>query len=250
MAVLKAAFFGGFSINIILFEKQITQLPLADFRARHIIKILKLQQGDSFKAGIIEGKKGLARIINIDNHSISLDFELTEEAENPYPVDIILSMTRPIHMKRTLKDLASLGCRKILLYQAALGEKSYSRAKLWQNDNYRVFLLEGAAQAGTTVLPRLEFHNNLSALLNSTDFYNNRFFFYVDKQGNPFPGSLPGESIIAIGPERGWTEKEAKLFKNADFKPIFLGPRILRAECAATLALGLCLHESGLWQKN
>ena len=46
---------------------------------------------------------------------------------------------------------------------------------------------------------------------------------------------------FAIGPERGWTEKEEALFLEAGYKPLSLGNRIYRTETAITAAINLLL---------
>lgn len=49
---------------------------------------------------------------------------------------------------------------------------------------------------------------------------------------------------VAIGPEGDFTEDELGAFRAAGFVPVHLGPRILRAETAAIVALSLVQH---LW---
>ena len=44
---------------------------------------------------------------------------------------------------------------------------------------------------------------------------------------------------IAIGPEGGWTAEEEALFDAESWKPVSLGPRILRAETAAITAMAV-----------
>ena len=39
-------------------------------------------------------------------------------------------------------------------------------------------------------------------------------------------------ATVAIGPERGWTDAEAKLFVKAGFQSALLGPSILRVDTA------------------
>jgi 16S rRNA (uracil1498-N3)-methyltransferase len=44
---------------------------------------------------------------------------------------------------------------------------------------------------------------------------------------------------IAVGPEGGWTAEEEAMFDAENWKPVSLGPRILRAETAAITAMAV-----------
>jgi 16S rRNA (uracil1498-N3)-methyltransferase len=44
---------------------------------------------------------------------------------------------------------------------------------------------------------------------------------------------------MAAGPEGGWTAEEEALFDSENWKPVSLGPRILRAETAAITAMAV-----------
>jgi 16S rRNA (uracil1498-N3)-methyltransferase len=44
---------------------------------------------------------------------------------------------------------------------------------------------------------------------------------------------------VAVGPEGGWSPEEEALFDAENWKPVSLGPRILRAETAAITAMAV-----------
>ncbi|HXV68228.1 MAG TPA: RsmE family RNA methyltransferase [Nitrospira sp.] len=63
----------------------------------------------------------------------------------------------------------------------------------------------------------------------------------------------PVESILVlVGPEGGWEDEEVAIAEKAGCIPITLGPRILRAETAAMLSIGLLQYRLGElgWQKE
>jgi 16S rRNA (uracil1498-N3)-methyltransferase len=51
--------------------------------------------------------------------------------------------------------------------------------------------------------------------------------------------------LVLVGPEGGWTEEEATTAAGAGCIPITLGPKILRAETAAMLAIGILQYRLG-----
>jgi 16S rRNA (uracil1498-N3)-methyltransferase len=59
------------------------------------------------------------------------------------------------------------------------------------------------------------------------------------------PTSPEASIIVLVGPEGGWKEEEIAAADKAGYVPITLGSRILRAETAATLAIGLLQYRLG-----
>ena len=68
-------------MNICLFSQEEINQPLSikDERGQHILKVLHKKVGDSFTAGIIDGKSGLAKITSIDDSTITFVFNADGE---------------------------------------------------------------------------------------------------------------------------------------------------------------------------
>ena len=59
--------------------------------------------------------------------------------------------------------------------------------------------------------------------------------------------SLQGKRVIlAIGPERGWSERERGIFLSSGFSTVLLGSRILRTETAAVAGPAVALTRMAL----
>ena len=114
-------------MNIALFsESEINQpLSLKDERGKHIIKVLHKKEGETFEAGIINGKAGLSTITKIDENFIHFDFSSKTDGKPLHPVTLIVGFPRPIQLKRLFRDVAGLGVEKLYLCGTELGEKSY-----------------------------------------------------------------------------------------------------------------------------
>ena len=59
------------------------------------------------------------------------------------------------------------------------------------------------------------------------------------------PGTQPASVALLIGPEGGISPREAATAFGRGWQPLSLGPRTLRAETAAIVALALILHQLG-----
>jgi len=245
-------------------------LPPEDRRVRHVAKVLGKKAGDEIAAGIrvddpfgpAPGSIGTARIERLDEGGMLLSYRAEREAPTLRPIRLILGFPRPIQGGRLLKDLASLGVADIVLCGTELGEKSYLESDLWKKAEYRGALLEGAEQAANPRIPRASREWSLRAALDAS---------LGTKDDPPLPSvaevawaegtSLclhPGEDCprlgslaaplpltLAIGSERGWTDRELRLFKDRGFGFASLGDRILKTETAAIAAVSVALSLAG-----
>lgn len=242
-------------MNICLFTPQEIRQPLPrkDERAEHLIKILHKKEGDSFTAGVIEGKAGQAVITSISNSEIIFDFKAESDGKPLNPLLMIIGFPRPIQLKRLLRDVAALGVEEIHLTGTELGEKSYMKSKLVEKGSANKMLLDGSVQAGSTFIPKLYLHQNLNQCLEFLDSKEIKTKIALD---NKNPSSSLSAALVnaktllaaAIGSERGWTDNERKLLESKGYIRCGMGDRIMRTETAATVAGAIILNNLGYLQ--
>lgn len=236
-------------MNIILFERiPEGKIPLSDFRAEHIAKVLRLSTGDAFRIGETGGEAGIATISAIDSDFIHFDYRPTEpDAGEQRPLTLTVAQVRPICMKRILREAASFGVRLIILTGAETSEKSYQNSNLYKTGEYKDFLLDGAMQSGCTAVPEVLFASSVKEAVKLAEEDNLVLLDNVENDG-PLSRFEPkkGTVNLAIGPERGWTDNERRLFREAGFKSLSLGNRILRTETACSAGTALMLSRMGI----
>ncbi len=244
-------------MNICLFtsEEINNPLPLKDERAQHIIKVLHKKTGDEFSAGIIGGQNGIAKILSLDESSISFDFTPTGNGKPLTRLDMIIGFPRPIQLKRLLRDIAALGVGRVFLTGTDLGEKSYMQSTLVEKGAAYKMLLDGTVQAGSTHVPELFLYKTLDECLKEAGAgcSGKKCLLALDNV-NPAcslteavrknDGAGAERIIAAIGSERGWTERERSLLEATGFVRCGMGPRIMRTETAATAAGAIILAEA------
>ena len=236
-------------MNIILFESYPVdgKIPLIDERGKHIKKILRLQEGESFLLGLVNGFTGRAVVTRIDSEAISIDWKPEIPPVSLFPVTLLVAQVRPICMKRILREAVSLGVERIIAVGTDTGERSYRDAKLWKGGEYREYILSGAQQAGRSVIPEVSLFNSLDeavAGLNQEGFpYIRIVLDNIDPEAKLSMMRIPtgNKYILAIGPERGWSDRERELLAEAGFLSAGLGERILRTETACSAGLALLL---------
>jgi len=234
-------------VNIILAESdEITdkQIRLIDYRAEHIIKVLRSQVGDMVRFGIISGGRGQAEIIDLKKKYpffVDLSIEISDLQVTVPPVDLILALPRPIMLKRILSQVTALGVGTIHLVNANRVEKSFWEASIVAENRFRPYLLQGLEQAVDTRLPRISLHRRFKPFIED-------FFPTIKDRCQvsiiAHPGSQStlqqnveresGRVALAVGPEGGWVDYEVGKFREQGFIDCSIGKRILKVDTAVT----------------
>lgn len=237
-------------MNIILFDRLPADrvIPADDFRGQHILKVLKLAVGDRFQLGQVDGPRGIATIDRIDPEGVRYVWEETDREEPMHPVTLIVAQVRPICMKRILREAVSLGVGRIVVTGADTAERSYGDAKLWTTGEYRKYLLDGAMQSGRTGMSELRLISQVGSLAPEIQRWDARLLLDTALDGQPLSGWVhPGGSVaLAVGPERGWSDRERHLLISMGFSVHALGSRILRTETACSAGMAVLLGRMGL----
>jgi len=242
-------------VNIILLEEYELgrNLSRRDERTIHLLKVLHKKAGDVFEAGILGGMRGTGRIekINFDGSIF-----ITVQANEPPPARMQLRMAvafvRPIQIRRIFRDLSNMGIPAVDLIGSELGEKSYRDTKLLYDGGARAAFIEGAVQARDTQIPELAVYEDLNDWLEKRPWEKTGssripLLLVMDNvraEGSFFhitPTSRP--AVIAVGPERGWSDGERESFERAGFLRLSMGSRPLRTETACIAAAALAMEK-------
>jgi RsmE family RNA methyltransferase len=249
-------------MNIILFEgHEAGTLPRRDGRTIHLLRVLHKKPGDSFEAGVLGGCRGRGTIEGIGpDGSLSYSLDLFEPPPPRFPLRLAVGFPRPIQLRRLLRDLSSLGLAAVDLVGTDLGDKSYRDTKLLMDGGARSALIEGAVQSRDTSLPLLARYSRLE------DWLDRRPWEQDGEDGGPGKerglllvaadnlrprgsmaalGPARGRVSLAVGPERGWSDRERDLLEKAGFLRLSLGKRALRTETACVAAAVLAMEKMG-----
>lgn len=239
-------------MNIILAEAAEVvdrQLTLTDYRAEHIVKVLRSEIGDRLRVGLINGLRGYGSISALQKKypfSVSLDLDLTEPPGTLPPLDLILALPRPIMLKRVLSQVTALGVGTIHLINANRVEKSFWEAGLLDPQEYRPHLLHGLEQAVDTRMPEIKLHPKFKPFVE--DYCPSIVGDYSDLLLADPAGEHPladgvreknGRILLAVGPEGGWVPFELQKFREQGFLCCTIGERILKVDTAI-----IALHAS------
>ena len=240
-------------MNIILLEKNEAknQLPLDDYRVRHVLSVLRMAAGDEFDVGIVNGPRGKALITDITPKYMVLQYCWEAPRIAADPISLIVGLSRPQTMRKILQEAAAVGVERIFFPLTALSERSYAHSKLWSTGEFKRHVLAGTAQAFGTDVPAVSFGMSLREAAAECRDHMNRFALdnYEAEVALAAAGFKCSEkTALAIGSERGWTAEERDIFRKEDYVLASMGPRVLRTETAVVAALAVAKSSMGLWK--
>ncbi len=219
---------------------------LGKAQSHYLARVLRRKIGDQVR--LFNGGDGewLAEIITISKQAITLGL-IQQIRQYETPSDIWL-LFAPIKHKRNVfivEKATELGASQIHPVITARTTSRINRAKM------QAHIIEAAEQTERLDLPQMRDALKLEQIL--ADWDESRALMFADEAGNAELAAktfanTKAPAAILIGPEGGFTADEREMLRAKPYvTPISLGPRILRADTAATATLALWQSLSGDW---
>lgn len=214
-------------------------LPAAG--AYHVARVLRMREGAPLTVFDGSGNDYHAEIVRVegDKVTVQLRAQSLNTAESPLRITLVQGISRSERMDWTLQKATELGVTAVAPVLTArsvvrLDEKQAQKKQA----HWRGIVIGACEQSGRARIP------SISAPSSLRDYFAN-----VPKDGMRLvlsptaPASLTGLASLAskvellIGPEGGLDDDEISAAQKAGFMPVRLGPRVLRTETAAVVAL-------------
>jgi RsmE family RNA methyltransferase len=209
--------------------------------------VLHSVAGDDIEIGLLNGPRGIGRIVSIDSQEAVVEVERLQE--HPVPqltVDLICAITRPKILRKVLYVAAMMGVRSLHLIRTNRTEKSYLLSPLLEAENYLPYLLDGLSQGRQTRLPVVYLHPLFRPFVEDElpmlPGFSESPKIVADLGAGNFLDRVLHERtfsqiFLAVGPEGGWVDFERELLSVHGFSQFSLGQATLRVEFALTAAL-------------
>jgi len=220
-------------------------LPAADPRAVHLRDVLHLGVGDRCEVGVVNGRRGHARIERMDAGGIQFACTWTGSAQAS-PHRLIIGLPRPQTARDILRDATTLGVGGLDFVHTARSDPNYATSRLWSSGEWQRHLRTGAAQACDPAIPVVAIGRTLVATLAELPPDSLRLALDVYEGTTHLADRLPSARpvILALGPERGWDAVDRQHLRTHGFTLVHLGPRVLRTETAVIAALTLAARRA------
>ena len=213
--------------------------------ANHLVRVLRASVGQEFDVSA-NGVVRRARVVSIEGSRV--EFELGDEVPlAPAPkLTLLLAVFKFDRMEWAIEKCTELGVARIVPAIARRTDAHLAAAVAKRVERWRRIALQAAEQSRRTTPPEIAAPMKLSDAVTLTGSL--RIVLSESQQQLQVRDAIESQSaeteedtILAVGPEGGWTTDELQGFQQAGWISASLGTTILRAETAAIAATAIII---------
>ena len=227
-------------------------LRLPEEKSLHLLRVLRLRDGDPVTLFNGDGSDYAARITGMEKKAVELTVDEAHPRDNESPLAITLlqGVARGDKMDLILQKATELGVRAI---QPVMTERTEVKLDADRAErritHWRGVVAAACEQSGRTRVPTvaepLPLHEAVAALSSESrrlilDPHRGRALKALD-----IDSTRP--VVLVIGPEGGLGERDHRVLAGAGFEGVQLGPRVLRTETAGLAVLAALQALYGDW---
>lgn len=228
-------------------------IPLNAAQSHYLRDVLRLRAGGAFTAVLPDGTEAEARL-EADGDSLGGRILALRAGRPRLPVRFLLyaALAKRPAFEWMLEKTTEVGVAEIL---PVLAERSVVRPRPdrlpSQIERWQKIVEAAAAQSRSPSVPLVHLPLTFEAALAHWQAQGiPGIIFGLPAEWEPAPlrivlaGLAPAPNLaVFIGPEGDFSPREFAAATAAGLRPASLGPRVLRAETAAVVAVALCLHD-------
>jgi 16S rRNA (uracil1498-N3)-methyltransferase len=218
-----------------------SHINLDEQASHHLSKVLRARVGDHITLFNGEGGEYDAAIISINKKSVEVQVGTfnNRSAESPLQLCLAQGISRGEKMGYIIQKAVELGVTQIvplLTERCTVKLDEERRQKRFQH--WQTIIVNACEQSGRNRIPELVVPQTYESWIGtaSADLCLVLAPQAVEKIERS-KVNANGKIVLLIGPEGGLSEQEIEQSVQKGFKPVNIGPRVLRTETAATAAL-------------
>ncbi|MBD1923783.1 16S rRNA (uracil(1498)-N(3))-methyltransferase [Microcoleus sp. FACHB-831] len=232
-------------------QLQNQQIILNTQQQHYLNRVLRLKEGDRFIAMDGQGQWWLASLGASAAQARIIEL-LSVQNELPVTVTLMVALPKGNGFDEVVRQMTELG---VVCIAPTISDRTLLNPSPQKLERWRRIAGEAAEQSERQIVPTIldpvPFATSLSLINTQQSFTKNKQYICVARGESPHflnclndlrqmtPDKEQINIVIATGPEGGWTPKEVESAIAADFQPVSLGRRILRAVTAPLVALSL-----------
>jgi 16S rRNA (uracil1498-N3)-methyltransferase len=212
---------------------------LEDDEAHHAIKVLRLSGGEVIE--LVDGKGTVATgrlVLESKSKAAISDVSEVFTPKDPFCRCILLGALKPGDVDDLIAPVVELGADKLIIFHqadTAQYRTSDSALERWQR-----LVRSAVKQSKRPWSVEIKHASSLAAALDLTNDLSHHWILLPEAKDDLLsflPGVTTGRGVaVLIGGEKGFTQTEQDHALALGYKPVRLGPYVLRARTAAQAA--------------
>lgn len=227
---------------IILFQHELvseTEAVVSGERAKYLHEWHDLKEGLIIRGGIWGGGFGKVEVKRCEKERIEIALSINEPPISKDPIGCIVAVPRPQTVKKVIQSAVSFGMQVVHFVKTANVVPSYLSSHALRPEGIQIETLKAMEQVCDSTPLEVVIHSKwhifarevLPILCGS---FERRCVAHTRGADAAFSRTKSASTLVAIGPESGWTEGEIQVFQSHGFECVSLGRRMLRVEHALT----------------
>ena len=220
------------------------RVRLSDRRADHIRQVLRSQQGDTLRVGLLGGQLGTGWIEAIDANAVLMTVQLLDPPPARHRFDLVLALPRPKMLRRILRTVAEFGAGHLHLIHSARVDRSYWQSPLLSEAKVDEALRMGMERSRDTLIPQVHRHRLFRPFVEDRlpGICKGRPCWIAHQEaGLGLSAVATQPAVVMIGPEGGFVPFELELAERMGAQRVHLGARTLSVDTALTTVLAQAL---------
>lgn len=233
----------------------VTEITLSADESHHLVAVNRARAGDQVVVFDGRGTEWTCELVSDRKNSAVLKVR-SQHTQPAWPFSITLGQALPkgSAMDGIVRKATEIGAARIVPLESERtqvhfdGDRSDRKTEKWQ-----VAALEAAKQCGNPFVPEIAPVQKLSDFIASAGDYDLKLIASLHPGASSLKkilaeaqndsGHPPRNVLWLIGPEGDFSPEEMNAAIAAGFRPVTLGPLVLRCETAATYALSVLSYE-------
>lgn len=241
----------------------VATVTLSTHETHHLLHVLRMTPGD--EAFVFDGcgREYRCTFRRVESNHAHLDIhdQLSDLVESPLQITLAQALAKGEKFDFIIQKATELGVSVIVPLMTRYADvRLDEQQKASRLERWRRISLEAMKQCGRRRLVEITLPRTLrkfmaereqsSAIPGAPSDIQRELLLFCEKGGKPVTEELvemPSNCRVTalIGPEGGWGEDELDALRDGGGRGVNLGPRVLRTETAAVVAITLIQHAIG-----
>lgn len=222
-------------------------IELDDIAVGHLIRVLRLNDGDSVRVFNGDGNEYAAELCDVSKKRANARISgiLKNDAQQPLALHLGQVISKGDRMDFTIQKATELGIATITPLWSERCEVKLKGERLEKKlEHWRRVAISACEQSGRNQVPEILAPQHFADWCKNSDA-ELKFTLHPHKQKPLSEYKAPASLALLVGPEGGFSETEVEQSLALEFNGLTLGPRVLRTETAALAALSVFQFQWG-----